>query len=329
MDGKQIENYETTSVALDQVEMGPGPFCMSFAFDQQSLRHSISRIGLLNPPLLVKTQQEGKMHIVTGYRRILVYKSLGMNALRTRILNHEAFPPLDCLRIALYDNLATRKFNDVEKGMILSRLLKHTDQDELLQHYMPLLDLPKRRSVLDYFLRLERLDPEIMTSIAQGRLSPQSARLLFDLNQDEQTSLVHWINKLMLNANYQKQFIDYMIDISIRDGESIPDLLTDAPFAQESEKGPINPPQRAKEILEHLRNRRFPRLVQTEKAFQQTVSHLKLPKGVRIRHPPHFEGSEYSMEISFKDGPGLAKKINALHSSDDLKVIGKPGPQVQ
>lgn len=329
MDAKQIRNYETATVALDQVEMGPGPFCMSFAFDQESLRHSISRIGLLNQPFLAKGQGDGKMHIVAGYRRILVCKSLGMKAVRSAILHHDAFPPLDCLRIALYDNLATRKLNDVEKGMILSRLLIHTDQDELLQHYMPLLGLPGRRSMLDYFLRLEALDPETKTSIALGRLSPQSVRLLFDLSQAEQKSLAGWIDKLMLSANYQKQLIDFIIDISIRDGISISDLLAEPPFTQGSEKGSVNPPQRAKEILDHLRTRRFPRLVQAERAFQRALSHLTLPKGVRIRQPSNFEGPGYSMEISFKDGPGLLQKIEALQSSHDLTLIGIQGRQKQ
>ena len=49
------------------------------------------------------------------------------------------------------------KFNEIETGMILERLNPHVPREEILDHYMPLLNLPFHASTLDFYLKLKEI----------------------------------------------------------------------------------------------------------------------------------------------------------------------------
>ena len=57
---------------------------------------------------------------------------------------------------------------------------------------------------------------------------------------------------------------------------------------------------------------RFPKLTAAEKKFQETVSGLDLPDGIRIYAPPYFEGPDYRLEALFQNGRDLKEKIEHL-----------------
>ncbi len=320
---KSLAYIDTTPIEADRLSGGDsGPFSMSYAFDLSPLIESIREVGLINPPI-VRENSSGRMEIVAGYRRIETLKSLGRPEIPCRIL-HAATSRLECVLLNLYDNLAIRTFNDVEKSMILNRLRRFVPQEELLERYMPLLNLRPRLSLLTYYSALEDLETCVKAGIAQKSLSPQTVRALQVKHHDVRMVMMEWISMLSFNFNQQKQFIEYTEDICIRDRIDVPDLLQDAPLAKIVLEQDMNPPQKAKLVLEYLRNRRFPRLSRAEKFFQNRVSRIKLPKGVNIRHPPHFEGSDYHLEIAFKDGGILMKKINELVGSRDLAGMSDP-----
>ena len=107
--------------------------------------------------------------------------------------------------------------------------------------------------------------------------------------------MIEWILNINLNFNQQTQFIENIIDISKTEGVPVAKLLTQPPFSNLWEEKGLNHPQKAKRLLAVLRSRRFPRLTNAEKIFQERVSNLDLPEGIKIYHPPFFEGHGYRM----------------------------------
>lgn len=314
---------DTTPVAQDRLDGGDsGPFSMSYAFDLTPLTVSIRKVGLINPPI-VRENTHGGLDIVAGYRRIETLKSLGAPEVPCRILPATT-SDLECVLLNLYDNLSIRTLNDVEKSMVLNRLRGFVRQEEVIERYMPLLNLRPRLSLLTYYSTLEEFEAPIKMGIARKSLSPQTVRALQAKDHDVRLTLVEWILKLNFNFNQQKYFIEYIGDICIRDNIDVPDIFKDAAIVKMAREQGVNPPQKAKYVLEYLRNRRFPRLSRAEKLFQSRVSQIKLPKGVSLRHPPHFEGTDYLLEIAFNDGGTLMKKINELVVSQDLAGMRDP-----
>lgn len=323
MDALEMKKEDSILVALKEISENPGPYCMSFGFDLKPLIRSVEAFGLINSPIVTK-DREGRVEVVAGYRRMLALKHLQREEIPCRDLSHAGLSPLQLLLLNLYDNLPTRQFNEVEKGMILKRLSRHLSRDEIVRDYMPLLDLPSHEPTLEVFLRLEDLDQSIKNSLVHARISWQSVKALVQLDPESRATLVEWITAIRLNTNQQNQFIAYAIDISSRDQKKISELLKEKEILDIFKSKKLNKPQKAKLLLNFLKSRRFPSLTRFEKAFREKTASLGLPDGISIYHPPFFEDPDYRLEILFKNGEGLREKIDALGKVNGLESLGDP-----
>jgi hypothetical protein len=308
---------------LDDLDKEPGPYCMSFGFDLGALIESIERFGLLAPPCVAKGAK-GQADIVTGYRRLLALQALGRRRVPVRDLSRAGVSGLDGLLLNLSDNLSTRELNDVEKGMALRRLRALVQTEEVLAGYMPLLGLPRNRTLLETYVRIEDLAPDIKASFAKRELSLQTIKRLQEMDRDSRTAVFEWLSNIKFNVNQQKQFFENIIDLSLKNEKTICDLLAEKDLQAIKHVEDLNSPQKRKRLLEHLRARRLPRLDQAEKGFQRTVNELRLPRGVRVFHPPYFEGNTYRLEVLFETGPMLRKMITLLSQLEGLESLGDP-----
>jgi ParB-like chromosome segregation protein Spo0J len=323
MDLLEMTKEDSVFVALKEISENPGPYCMSFGFDLKPLIRSVETFGLINSPIVTK-DREGRVEVVAGYRRVLALKHLQWEEIPCRDLSHAGLSSLQLLLLSLYDNLATRQFNEVEKGMILSRLSPHVSRDEILRDFMPLLDLPSHEPTLEVFLRLEELDQSTKESLVHARISFQTVKALVQLDPESRATLLECITATKLNTNQQKQFIAYTIDISSRERKKISKLLKEKELLDIFKSKNLNNPQKAKLLLNFLKSRRFPSLTRFEKAFQEKTASLGLPDGITICHPPFFEDPDYRLEILFKNGEGLREKIDALGKVSGLGSLGDP-----
>jgi hypothetical protein len=312
-------------VSIDTIECFPGPYCMSFGYDLNPLMESIKNIGLLNSPILIASEIPRRLLIISGYRRIEVLKQMGYHTIPCKILQASVFDPLHCLLLNLYDNLSIRHLNDVEKAMVLVQLEKLTPEQSIVDDYLPILDLMPRR---DVFLLYKRIAAELgetgKTALAKGTLSFQAVKMLLELEKNAMDAILYFFSNLRLNTNQQRQLIDFICDISIIEKRSVSNLLTEASIREIELDSRMNEPQKAKAMMKLFRQWRLPSVVQAERGFKKAISELALPKGVRITPPPFFEGSDYKMEISFRNGVQLKKALENLSSMESLADIGNP-----
>jgi len=285
----KITPIESQLVDPNKIEDFPGPYCMSFGFDIRPLAQSIDRVGLVNCPLLIENKN-AELTVILGYRRI-----------------------------------ATRKLNEVEKGMALNRLHSQVPGKEMLEVYMPLLELPANESTLLFFINLEQeLDAEIKEYLVQKKISLQTAKMLLKMEPDERSHVFNFMSNIKLNINQQKQLIDNIIDLSVIENKPAHELLNEPSLKGILVNKHSNNPQKAKAILKLLRGRRFPSLVKAEKAFKKKVSSLDLPKFASIHAPPYFEEPHYRLEVLFRDGKDLRETIDRLTLTDNLAELGDP-----
>lgn len=303
-------------VVLGKIDDSPGPYCMSFGFDLNPLIRSIKSVGLINPPLL-KTDNKGSITIITGYRRIKALKSLKAERAVCRVLSGDIILPIECLLLNLHDNLAVRKFNDVEKGMVLARLIPWIKPLEILEYYMPLLGLQSNKTTLSSYLRLEEeMEVKAKESIVQGQLSLRNAMMLLDMDLISRSSIIDLISNIKLTVNQQRQLIDYVIDLAHINSASIPDILDDQSVKGINSDTRMNNPQKGRALIRYLRMRRYPSISKAERVFKKMVSKLNLGEMVRIDHSPSFESPHYRLEVLFKDGPSLREKLENLMKED-------------
>jgi len=320
----KITPIESQLVNPNKIEDSPGPYCMSFGFDIRPLAQSIDRVGLVNCPLLIENRN-AELTIIVGYRRIHALKTLGWDSIPCGVLSESEVSPLECLLLNLYDNLATRNLNEVEKGMVLTRLHSKVPGKEMLEVYMPLLELPSNEPTLHFFIKLEQeLDIEIKEYLVQKKISLQTAKMLLKMESDERSYVFNFMSNIKFNINQQKQFIDNIIDLAVIENKPAHELLNEPSLKGILVNKHLNNPQKAKAILKLLRGRRFPSLVKAEKAFKKKVSSLDLPKSASIHAPPYFEEPHYRLEVLFRKGKELRETINRLTLSEGLDELGDP-----
>ena len=326
----KIADRAPRQVALKDIDDSPGPCCMSFGFNLNPLVQSIQQVGVVNPPIL-KNGSEG-LTVIAGYRRIMALKKLKAETAACRIIfEDDDVSPLECLLLNLHENLGTRILNDVEKGMVLSRLEAWMPRQEIVKIYLPLLGLRSHESNLSFFLEIERFfDVKIKTFVAEGRLSWQAVKMLSEIDAASRSAILNLISKLRFNINQQAQLIDYMIDLAKIEGKSISQITADEELKTIGSDIHMNRPQHAKTILNNLRARRNPSVVSAEKRFKGMLSDLNLPDGIQITAPPFFEGEYYKMVVSFREGEDLKNKIaglNRLKGLSKLVHAWKGGPE--
>ncbi|MBW2095255.1 MAG: ParB/RepB/Spo0J family partition protein [Deltaproteobacteria bacterium] len=321
---KNLNKVPVTELSAGTVSLGPGPFTMSYGFDLDLMKASLKTGGLLNPPLLLKSGA-GDFLIVSGYRRITALLELGHKHLPARILEEDQISFLDALLINFYDNLATREFNPVEKGMVLARLAGYLTEEQLLGDYMGLRRLSPRRSILKNYISFDRdLDEPMKQALAGGTISELTAATLLALPTEERNAVAELFSRLTFNVNQQKQLIELLADNSRITGISLAEMVRTKPFLNILASPSMNRPQKARALLALLRSWRFPRLTRAEKVFKKRVAKLKLPREVRIQPPPYFESEFYRMEISFRNGKELKDLIRQLGNIEGLQELRDP-----
>lgn len=320
-----VKNCEgnVVMVSLSEVPETPGPYAMSFGFDLEAMAASIDRVGVLNRPV-VERDGEGKIQVVTGYRRLMALKALQRKEALCRDLSASRLPFQQKLLMALHDNLPTREFNDVEKGMALERLLQCIPGRDVTSLYMPLLGLPGHEPLLETYLQIRRLETELKLALSRKQVSLHTVRQLLDMDEDSRSVISGWFLKIRFNVNYQRDFIEYLDDISHREGLSIRQVLSDDSLSVLLHDEKQNQPQRIKAVMDELRRRRFPALTRAERTFRNRVRALKLPPDVRIEHPPGFESPGYRAEVQFSDGETLRKRLLETAALQGLESLGDP-----
>jgi hypothetical protein len=312
------------AISLSDISREPGPTTMSFGYDPAPLQISISNAGMVNSPI-VREEINGKATIITGFRRIFAAGNLGWTAVPCRVVSRSEIGDFEGLMLNLHDNLAARPLNEVEKGMVLSRLATHLGNEEILGGFMPLLGLASHYPLFRLYLEMEKeLSVEEKGYVAQGSVSLAALKVAMAVEPASRRHLLRALHELRLNINKQLQFIDYIIDISNEKHKNIREILQEPPLDDLWGHTSTNRPQKARAILDTLRSIRYPILSQSEQGFRSSVSRLNLPKGVRIEPPPYFEGPALKMEILFRDGRDLKKKVGHLAQMEGLQTIGPP-----
>jgi ParB-like chromosome segregation protein Spo0J len=322
-DNLQYGAIRPMPVDVDDISVQPGPYGMSFGYDDTALIRSLEKVGVLNPPYLTANSRGG-FDVVSGYRRIAAARSLGWHKILCRNLSDVKMTTFRLLLLNMHENLSTRSFNEVEKAMVLKRLSSHVSQEELIRDFMPLLGLSPHEPILRTYLLFDGLEEPVKKALAKGTISSEAAKLLLDFEVHSRLAVFECISSLRLSSNYQKQLIEYLLDISEIENHGIPEILSREPLVQILGKERTNNPQKAKSLLAALRAMRNPRLADAEARFQQQVSCIHLPPGARITHPPCFEAPGFTLEICFKDGRTLKESISQISGLKGIENVQSP-----
>jgi ParB-like chromosome segregation protein Spo0J len=316
---KRLMKSTPVKVALSETDLNPGPFCMSFHFSLDQLKASIEEFGVLNPPYLMK-DSESHYTVVAGYRRLLAVRELGWSDMVCQVLP-DGFPRLKALLLNLYDNLIQRKINGIEKAMVLQRLTRFVNHEQVIKKFMPMLGIPANKQTLELFLGLEVFEEPIRCSIATERVSLRVAGLMIGLSRKDRLKVNELFTTLRWSSNQQWKAIQWIMEIASREGRSIEEVISHREITEILHSSRMSNPQKLKHIVKALKRTRFPLLMKAENAFKKGISAFPLPEGVKITAPPFFEGTDYRVEIVFEKGKELRDRLEELSRLSGLDKV--------
>ena len=311
-------DFELASVSIDQIDVSDSTYELTTPKRSTDLALSISAVGLLQPPILI-AKSDGFV-IVCGFRRVAACASLKMAHLPARILP-QGHSRLSCAKIAIADNAFQRELNVVEQSRAFAMFRRYAGER---QRWIPLarsVGLPDSLTVMERLLDVANMPEILQQSILDGHISLPVAIEINRLNSLEAAILIRLFDGLNTGLNIQRELLETIREISLRDGISLVELLEKPQVASILHDDGLPNPQRVQELRRQLKRMRYPELSKAETRFQRLLRSARLDSHIQFQHPPFFEGKTYRATLSIdsrKQLRHLISELDKLASHPDL-----------
>ncbi len=304
---------DVREVNLEDIDLDNQTYRISEDLNPVGLGRSLREVGQLNPVILCPGPT-GTPMLVCGFRRLRALQRIGRSTCLARFLPRESTSSLAAFRIALWDNLALRPLEALEKARVL-HTLKHVcsvGQDELVEHYLPILGLEAHKNVLRKYLALHVLDPGLRKLLAVGALTLASVERLAGMDCKAQAGAAGLFARASFSASLQRQLLDLLTDLAALRESGVEEVLAQPEVAARLEDAALSPFQKGEAVFKFLYRQRNPRLSAAEERFESDKCQLGLPGSVRLSSDPYFERPRVRVEFEASSPEGFRKASDAL-----------------
>ncbi len=169
------KNKNISEIEVEKIKAGK--YQPRKIFDQEKLKElaeSIKMRGVIQPIIVVKSDDKDEYFLIAGERRLKASIIAGLTKIPAVIKNYNENERLE---IALVENLQREDLNVIEEAETYDELIKkyHYTQDEFSKH------VQKSRSYITNTLRLLQLSENIKKHIRENKISPVKARTLLSI----------------------------------------------------------------------------------------------------------------------------------------------------
>ena len=288
-------DFEIAPVALASVRSTDYRFKVTTSDDFSDLAASIGAVGLLQPPVLTKKDDE--YVIVCGFRRIAACQALKIEHVQARILP-AGISRIRCALMAIADNASQRPLNVIEQSRAYAMIQRHADDGRSWMALARSAGLPDSQSAMDRLLPVVDMPEMLQKGILAGHIALPVASAINRLGRQDAAILTHLFTELNTGLSIQRELLETIGDIALRDGIRIPDLIQRAEIKAVLDNADLSKPQRVHELRRLLKKRRFPELSRAEAAFQRALQSVKLNPQIHVQPPPFFEGKQYRITMT-------------------------------
>jgi ParB family chromosome partitioning protein len=288
-------DFEISDVSLDQIETADHTFKITTPTGKTELAPSISAIGLLQPPVLIP---KGRTYtVICGYRRIAAFASLNIASIPARVL-HPDCPMIQCARIAIADNSLQRNLNVVEQSRAYALIRKFADTAASWLNIAHSAGVPASQSAMDRIMPVAGMPATLQEAIVEGSIALPIALHIHRLNEDDARSLGRFFRTITTGLNVQRELLEMLSEISLRDDVAIARLIEqeDVAAIMGNEASPA--PQKVQELRLLFKSQRYPELNKAEVAYHQTLKSMRLDPRIQLQPPRFFEGKSYRLTLT-------------------------------
>jgi ParB family transcriptional regulator, chromosome partitioning protein len=313
--------FREKTLNLAQIDSGDGLFRITTRENVDDLVKSIRDVGLLNTPLLI--EKKTGYRIVCGFRRVEACRRLGWSHVKVRMLDSNT-KRIECVKMAITDNLFQRPLNLIEQSRSIEMLSRFYPDIHSLSKELSVLGLPNQEAVVKKIKNLCRLPTSLQNNILSNMIPLTMALELNKMAPDDQSGFSRLFSLLKMSLNKQREVITLIKEVALREDISMTQILESTDINKILTHKDLDNNQKVRKIRVYLKQRRFPALTAAEKAFEHHKGKLTLGNGIKLIEPAHFEGTTYTLQLSFKSRAELKNLktiFDALIEDPSLKKI--------
>lgn len=301
-------DYDLKRPALSQIDEEDVTFRVSTHGANDALRLSVHAVGLIHPPVL--WERQGRWVVVSGFARMAACRSLGWREVPARCLP-PGTPFAQCALVAVADNAAQRELNVVEMARALDLLTRAAGNRDGARQMARSIGLPAGDELVEKLAAVTHMSDQLQDGLCSGRIAlPMALRLHALADKAAAEALASLFQALEWGLNRQREFLDWVQAIAHRDGIAVTAVLADEPLRRWRQDPELDKGRKSQLIRSHVRKRRYPAITAHEEQYAGMVKALKMPNGIQLIAPPHFEGRTYRLWIDFDDPDQLAQRLH-------------------
>ena len=302
-------NFKEKIIDLTRIDFEDDSFRITTGKNINDLMGSIKCLGLLNLPVLL--EKETGYAIISGFRRMEACRRLNWVELSARVLpsNTNSF---ECVTFAVADNAFQRPLNIIEKTKCFNMLARFYKDVDSMSEALPLLGFSEHPAMIKKIKKVYHMPEPLQNSILSNTIALATALELSELPKADIRGLIGLFNALSLSLNKQREILTMVKEISIREDKSIAQVLDTPHLKNILRDKDLDKNQKARNIRKYLKQRRFPAVTTAEQSFRQHLKKLNLGKGMELIPPVNFEGSTYTLKLTFNHLDELKNLKNTL-----------------
>ena len=307
---------ESIQVELDDIDLSSenhDRFLFRYGRDSDLVMKSIREVGLINPVILKSSSGTDEAYsVICGYQRILACKTLGQLSCDAKVI--DGLDDEEILLLVLHDNLSSKGFNVIEKGIVLKKFLNiGYSYDRLMSEIVPLLELSPNKNIIDKYISVLGLDSEIKQSVARSELDLERASLLVSLDDTDRDIVYRFLfRESITNTNEAKETIRNLLDLKLIKRLEIDELISSSEIDQILSDRKSNKRQKGEKLYRLIKTMRYPSISMKENEFDKSCSELRLDNDVRINHSKYFEGDEIRITLKASNEEKLGNNLERL-----------------
>jgi len=195
-----ISDDELRELDIDLVQRGPWQPRVHFDEDAlQELADSISTQGVVQP-IVVRQAAGGVYEIVAGERRWRASQLAGLQTIPAVI---KSFDDQTAAAVSLIENIQRENLNPLEESNALLRLISEFD----MTHQQVADTVARSRASVSNLLRLQDLNADVKTLLAERRIEMGHARALLGVSGGEQSRLAKEVARKGLSVRETEKLV--------------------------------------------------------------------------------------------------------------------------
>lgn len=311
-------------IGIDAIHSRDHTFSMTFHPDLEALRRSINHVGLLQPIIVRQKSRGSGYQVISGFKRLTVCEQLGLREVEAFSFAKSELDDLEGFHMGLYENLAIRSLNLIEKSMVIAKLIRRfgLSKESVARDYMPMLGLQPSLRILAEMSQLVQLRPEIKRYIVEEGVSLENAIRLLEFSREDEAEIAGLVSELKLGENKLKELLTFLREISLRDGLTIREVVRGEIRAVASDMA-LSKVQKTHRVRRRLREMRYPQLTQLEEDFRGKLKGLGLSPGISLQPPPYFEGDTFKLELGFRNVGEFKAILSKLMEASERTELGE------